>query len=126
SVLGRPIISKKYNEEMLREAICKLEGFTYITPSERESWWCHGYSSDRDFIYASTATLSRAQLAGLSEEVGSSRSLLVFCGAFTCDTSDFENLTVKKIPKTILSKHEWNEDDYSLRPTNKRKQSLRL
>ena len=121
SVLGRPVLSKKYDEEMLQEAICKLEGFSYVVPAERESWWHHGYSSDRDFIYVTISTLSRAQLAALSEEVGSSRSLLIFCGAFTCDTSDFENLTVKKIPKAILSKHEWDQDDYSLKPTNKRK-----
>ena len=121
SILGRPVLNKEYNEEMLQEALCKLEGFTYIAPSERESWWNHGYSSDRDFAYVTTSTLSRAQLAALSDEVGSTRSLLVFCGAFTCDTSDFENLTVKKIPKAILSKHEWDQDDYSLKPMNKRK-----
>ena len=82
SVLGRPVLSKKYDEEMLQEAICKLEGFAYVPPTERESWWHHGYSSDRDFIYVTISTLSRAQLAALSEEVGSSRSLLIFCGAF--------------------------------------------
>ncbi len=65
---------------MLAEALCKLEGFTYA-PSETV-YWQQGYSTERDFIYVTTQTLSQKQLAHLSEEVGPDRSLLVLCSAF--------------------------------------------
>lgn len=110
---GNWIISKKYNPAMLAEAICKLEGFTYA-PSESE-YWMHGHSTENDFIYVTTQTLSREHLARLSDEVGKKRSLLVVCCAFRCrNVADFPNLTVKKIPKAVLSKCEWGKDDYSL------------
>ena len=55
----------------------------------------------------------------MSDEVGATRSLLVFCCAFRCrNVGDFPNLTVKKIPKAVLNKCEWGHDDYSLEIKN--------
>ena len=114
---GNWIISKEFNPAMLAEAICKLEGF-YYAPSET-LYWQHGYATESDFIYVTTQTLSRDQLCKLSEEVGDKRSLLVMCSAFRARGLDaFPNLTVKKIPKTVLSRCEWGKDDYSLEIKN--------
>ena len=118
SLLGRDrfqnwVISKQYNATMLAEAICKFEGFTYA-PSDTE-YWMHGCSTERDFIYITTQTLTRDQLHKLSDEVGENRSLLVCCAAFRVkDVSQFPNLTIKKIPKMVLNRCEWGRDDYSL------------
>ncbi len=114
---GNWIISKQYNSAMLAEAICKLEGFAYA-PSETD-YWQHGHSTENDFIYVTTQTLTREQLQKLSDEVGESRSLLVMCGAFRVKSlEDFPNLTVKKIPKAVLTRCEWGHDDYSLEIKN--------
>ena len=114
---GNPIINKDFNPEMLAEAICKLEGFEYA-PSE-ESYWIHGKSTETDFIYVTTQTLTRNQIQWLSEQVGEKRSLLVVCGAFKVrKVEDFPNLTIKKIPNTVLHKCEWGHDDYSLEIEN--------
>ncbi|MGA2318228.1 MAG: site-specific DNA-methyltransferase [Thermodesulfobacteriota bacterium] len=111
------IINKKYNATMLAEAICKLEGFTYA-PSD-EVYWQHGHSTENDFIYVTTQTLTREQFQRLSDEVGEARSLLVMCGAFRVkNLDDFPNLTVKKIPKAVMSRCEWGKDDYSLEIKN--------
>ena len=40
------------------------------------------------------------------------------CGAFRCEANRFANLTLKKLPKTILAKCEWGRDDYSLNVEN--------
>lgn len=77
---GREVISKAYDAGMLTEALCKLEGFTYA-PSD-SIYWQHGSSTERDFIYVTTQTLSQEKLAHLSDEVGPDRSLLVLCSAF--------------------------------------------
>ncbi len=116
---GQWVISKEFNAGMLAEAVCKLEGFTYA-PSDTV-YWQHGHSTERDFIYVTTQQLTAEQLAQLSDEVGSDRTLLVLCAAFRSPGGGGEghaNLTVKKIPKHVLSRCEWGHDDYSLKVEN--------
>lgn len=113
---GNWVINKEYNAAMLAEALCKLEGFTYA-PSETE-YFIHGHSTETDFIYVTTQNLGHEQLAALSEDVGTNRTLLVLCSAFRADVNLFPNLTVKKIPNAVLSKCEWGHDDYSLQVEN--------
>lgn len=113
---GNWVVNKNYNPAMLAEALCKLEGFT-SAPSDSQ-WWNHGYSSEQDFIYVTTQNLSHQQLEELSDEVGGDRSLLVCCTAFRGKSDQFPNLTLKKIPKMVLSRCEWAHDDYSLNVAN--------
>jgi adenine-specific DNA-methyltransferase len=113
---GQWIINKDYNAEMLAAAICKLEGFTYA-PSDAH-YWQHGKSTENDFIYVTTQSLTPEQLQALSDEVGEGRSLLVCCSAFRGDANRYPNLTAKKIPKMVLSRCEWGHDDYSLNVEN--------
>lgn len=110
------IINKDYNSAMLAEALCKIEGFTY-SPSDT-FYWQHGYSTERDFIYVTTQNLSHEQLSKLADEVGQEHTLLVLCSAFRGKADIFPNLTIKKIPKQILSRCEWGHDDYSLKIEN--------
>lgn len=113
---GQWVISKEYNAPMLAAAVCKLEGFTYA-PSD-SIYWQHGHSTEHDFLYVTTASLSHEQLQQLSDEVGAGRSLLVVCSAFRGRAEGYSNLTVKKIPKAILARCEWGHDDYSLKIEN--------
>ncbi len=134
---GNWVINKAYNPTMLARAVCKLEGFTYA-PSDTV-YWQHGHSTERDFIYVTTQNLSHDQLQALSDEVGEGRSLLVMCAAFRLPAAPartgtsgsrgtaaqaggkadrYSNLTIKKIPKTVLSRCEWGHDDYSLKIEN--------
>ena len=118
---GNPVINPEYNPAQLSEALCKLEAFTYA-PSETR-WWQHGHSSERDFIYVTTQNLSADQLQALADEVGEEQSLLVCCAAYHGVTAAkaserWPNLTLKKIPKMVLSRCEWGHDDYSLNVAN--------
>ncbi len=118
---GNPIINPDYNAAMLAEAIAGLEGFTYA-PSDT-LWWQHGYSTENDYIYVTTQSLSADQLQALSDEVGKERNLLVCCAAYRGVTAEqaterFPNLTIKKIPKMVLQRCEWGHDDYSLNIAN--------
>jgi adenine-specific DNA-methyltransferase len=109
---GNWIINKKYNPEMLAQAMCKQMGFTYAPSSTH--YWKQGYSTEHDFIYITTARLTHAQLRALSDEVGDKQTLLVCCKAFNANKDSFENLTLVKIPQAVLNKCEWDKDDYSL------------
>jgi adenine-specific DNA-methyltransferase len=113
---GNLIISRQYNAAMLTEALCKVMGFTYA-PSN-ELYWQQGRSTESDFIYVTTQTLTREQLAKLSDEVGENQSLLICCAAFRGKVDAFPNLTIKKIPSAVLAKCEWGHDDYSLNVAN--------
>lgn len=113
---GQWVISKEYNAPMLAEAVCKHENFTYA-PSDTV-YWQQGRSTERDFIYTTTATLSHEQLQELSDEVGPERTLLVVCSAFRGRKEGYPNLTIKKIPAAVLTRCEWGHDDYSLKVEN--------
>lgn len=108
---GNWVINKEYNAEMLAEAMCKHMNFTYA-PSQTQ-YWNHGYSTETDYIYVTTGSLAYEQLKVISEEVGTERTLLICCKAFMTEGADFLNLTLVKIPRAILSKCEWDQDDYS-------------
>ena len=54
-----------------------------------------------------------------ADEVGEKKSLLDMCSAFRArDVQNFTSLTIKKIPKTVLTWCEWGKDDYSLEIKN--------
>jgi adenine-specific DNA-methyltransferase len=79
----------------------------------------HGRSSESDFIYVTTQSLTHEQLRAISQDAGEKRSLLICCKAFRSSNLDaFPNLTVRKIPQAVLRKCEWGKDDYSLNVAN--------
>lgn len=112
---GQPVINPEFNAEMLAQALCKLEGFTY-DPS-KEEYFIHGHSSEHDFIYVTTNFMRTENLQSISEQLGNNRSLLICCRGFE-STVKFGNLTIKKIPKAVLDKCEWGHEDYSLNVKN--------
>ena len=118
---GNWVISREYDAPMLAQALCRLQGFNYA-PSEIH-WWQHGHASERDFICVTTQSLSAAQLQALAEDVGPQRSLVLLCAAWHGVTAAqaaerWPQLTLKKIPKTVLHSCEWGHDDYSLNVAN--------
>ena len=115
---GNWVISTEYNAAMLAEALCKNMGFTYEPSQDENEYWRHGHSTETDFIFLTTASMTHSALKKLSEDVGPDRSLLVCCKAFNAQPDAFENLTIKKIPHAVLTKCEWGKDDYSLNVAN--------
>lgn len=113
---GNWVIAQSYDAAKLSQAVCKLMGFVY-RPSETH-YWMQGRSSETDFIYVTTQSLTHDQLAALSAAVGHERTLLVCCKAFRANTDAFANLTIKKLPQAVLRKCEWGHDDYSLNVAN--------
>jgi adenine-specific DNA-methyltransferase len=94
-------LRKQYNAAMLAEAVCKLMGFSYAPSQEPEDYWRHGHSTESDFIYVTTQSLTHDALKKLADEVGPDRTLLLCCKAFNAREAAFPNLTIKKIPHTV-------------------------
>lgn len=98
--------------------MCKHLGFHYAPSQDEGEWWRHGQSSETDFLYVTTQSLTYDALKLLSEAVGPDRTLLICARAFAGAIDQFPNLMAKKIPSAILSSCEWGRDDYSLNVSN--------
>lgn len=115
---GNWVIAQDYNPAMLAEAMCKHMGFTYAPSQDPADYWRHGHSTETDFIYVTTQALTHEACAKIAHDVGLDRSLLICCKAYDAAADAFENLTLVKIPTSILQKCEWGRDDYSLNIQN--------
>lgn len=110
---GNPVISDKYNAEMLVAAVAKLHGFTYAP--DAEIFWKQGRSQDNSFIYVTTQYLTIAQLDNLARDLPEYEKLLICAPAFDVGLGKrYDNINVRKIPQSVLSKCEFGVDSYSL------------
>lgn len=114
---GNPVFSEKYNPEMLVAAVAKLNGFAYAPDSE--VFWKHGRSQDNSFIYVTTQYLTAAQLDNISRDLPEYEKLLICAPAFDIGLGKrYENIDVRKIPQSVLSKCDYGVDNYNLNVIN--------
>ncbi len=110
---GNPVFSEKYNAQMLVAAVAKVNGY-YYAPSD-EVYWKQAYCQDNSFLYVTTQYLTAAALDNLATEVNPFESLMVCAPAFDVGLDKrYDNITVKKIPQSVLSKCEYGVDNYNL------------
>lgn len=110
---GNQVFSDQYNAEMLVAAVAKVNGYYYAPYAE--VFWKQGYSQDNSFIYVTTQYLTAVALDSLASEVGAFENLLICAPAFDVGLNKrYDNITVKKIPQSVLSKCEYGVDNYNL------------
>lgn len=114
---GQPIISDKYSPEMLVAAVAKLHGFTYAP--DDEVFWKQGKSQDNSFIYVTTQYLTVSQLDNLARDLSEYEKLLICAPAFDVGLGKrYDNINVRKIPQSVLSKCEFGVDSYNMNLIN--------
>lgn len=99
SVLPVYQINPLYTWEMVCEAICKIEGFTYAPAGEFQ-----GYSSENRFIHITEEFVNTKYVMSVMKTLGERQSLLIYCKKNQADMMLPENVEVKKIPKDLLEK----------------------
>jgi adenine-specific DNA-methyltransferase len=110
---GNPVFSDKYNSEMLVAAVAKINGFYYAPDGEK--FWKQGFSQDSSFIYVTTQYLTAAMLDSIASELSPMENLLICAPAFDIGLSKrYDNINVRKIPQSVLSKCEFGADNYNL------------
>lgn len=110
---GNPVFSDKYNSEMLVAAVAKINGFHYAPDSE--VFWKQGFSQDSSYIYVTTQYLTAAMLDGIAAELSAMENLLICAPAFDVGLGKrYDNINVRKIPQSVLSKCEFGADNYNL------------
>lgn len=92
-------INPSYTFEMLCEAICKIEGFRY-KPQDV----FHGCSSEKRFIHITTEFINAGYIQSLSAWLDEGQSLLIYGTKIQSDMVLPDNIEVKKIPKDLLDK----------------------
>lgn len=110
---GNPVFSDKYNSEMLVAGVAKINGFHYAPDSEM--FWKQGFSQDSSYIYVTTQYLTAAMLDGIAAELSPMENLLICAPAFDIGLGKrYDNINVRKIPQSVLSKCEFGADNYNL------------
>lgn len=99
------VINPRYDEAMLIRAICKVENFRY-----RHDGRLHGVGSESRFLHVTTRLMTQAYLDSLTEDIGADQSLLVYCTRRACGLRLPENIEIKKIPRDLLEKCDFQED----------------
>ena len=114
---GNWIISKEYDPQMLAAAMAKHENFRYSP--DKEIYWKQGYSTEKDFIFTTTAFVTIEFMDKIHEEMLPDESLLICCKAFQDVCKDrYPNITIKKIPNMLLGRCEFGKEDYSINIVN--------
>ena len=98
-------INPSYTWDMVCEAICKIEGFTYQPEGEFQ-----GHSSENRFIHITQEYVNSKYVMSIMKNLGEKQSLLIYCKKFQADIRLPENVEIKKIPKDLLDKCNFDED----------------
>ena len=110
---GNPVISEQFNSTMLIAAVAKLNG--YFFAPDADVFWKQGYSQDKSFIYVTTEYLDAKMLDSIASDLSNMESLLICTPAFDIGLDKrYDNIQVKKIPKSVLDKCEYGVDNYNL------------
>lgn len=111
---GNQVIdAERYSPEMLAAAVAKLNGYFYAP--DATIFWKQGHSQESSYIFTTTTYLSVRQLDEVAREVSPAETLLVCCPAFDNGLNTrYDNITIKKIPQSVLDKCEYGKDHYDL------------
>lgn len=92
-------LNPSYSWDMVCEAICKIEGFTYTPTGD-----FHGHSSENRFIHITDEFVNSKYIMNLTKTLGERQSVLFYCIKHQADMMLPVNVEIKKIPKDLLSK----------------------
>ena len=99
--------------DFLAAAVAKLNGYSFC-PHE-SIFWKQGQSMDKSFIFTTTEYVNSEYLDKLSKEMIVGENLLICCAAFDTGLDNrYDNIEIKKIPKSVLNKCEYGKDNYNL------------
>lgn len=111
---GMEIFNPQYDSEMLAAAVAKHNGFIFM-PDEN-IFWKQGKSQENSFIYTTTNYLTTKYLDEIAREMRENENLLICAPAFDVGLNErYENISVKKIPQSLLKKCEYDVENYDLK-----------
>ena len=99
-------VNPSYSFEMVCEAICKIESFTYA-PAD----FYHGYSTENRFIHITLEYVNGEYVADLASKLSEKQSLLIYCLKHQRDIALPDNIEIRRIPKDIQEKCNFESEE---------------
>ncbi len=112
-----PIISKKYNADMLASAVALHEGFAYCP--DKECFWKQSKSTENAYLFVTTMHVTSAVLDTIANQMQPEEFLIIACKTFESECDGlYRNIAIKKIPEMLLGRCEFGKDNYDLNIVN--------
>lgn len=99
-------VNPTYTFEMVCEAVCKIEAFTYA-PAD----FYHGYSTENRFIHVTFEYVNGEYVAELSAKLNEKQSLIIYCLKHQKGISLPDNIEIRRIPKDIQEKCKFESEE---------------
>lgn len=114
---GQEIINPEYNAEMLASAVALHEGYTYA-PDEN-CYFKQAYNGNNAYLYVTTRHINKSAVNSILTQLQDDEYLIIVCKSFDSNAAeDAKNITLKKIPQSLLDNCEFGKDDYRLNIVN--------
>lgn len=114
---GEYVINKDYNADMLAAAVALHEGFEYNPDSE--VFWKQSKANESSYLFVTTRYLNESYLDSIISTMEENEHLIIACKSFDGEIENkYPNITIKKIPQMLLSKCEFDRDNYNLNIIN--------
>lgn len=99
-------VNPTYTFEMVCEAVCKIEAFTYA-PAD----FYHGYSTENRFIHVTFEYVNGEYIAELSAKLNEKQSLIIYCLKHQKGIPLPDNIEIRRIPKDIQEKCKFESEE---------------
>lgn len=111
------VINKEYDADMLASTVALHEGFTY-EPDEH-IFWKQSKGNESSYLFVTTRHLNAAYLDSIKSTMEDGEYLIIACKSFENGLDKlYQNITIKKIPQMLLSRCEFDKENYNLNIVN--------
>lgn len=111
------IINPEYDADMLASAVALHEGFIYKPDSE--IFWKQSKGNENSYLFVTTRHLNEAYIDSIKSTMEDDEYLIIACKSFANGAEKlYKNITIKKIPQMLLSRCEFDKDNYNLNIVN--------
>ena len=110
---GQAVINKEYNSDMLAAAVAIHEGFKY--EPDNDCYWKQSKNDNNTYLYVTTNHINENIVNGIKTEMKDDEFLVIVCKSYDEALKHYsKNITIKKIPQSLLKNCEFGVDNYSL------------
>lgn len=112
-----PVINEEYNADMLAAAVALHEGYTY--QPDGDLFWKQAYGTENSYLFVTTRHLTDSYIDSIMDTMKENEFLIIACKSYDDKLEHIsKNIVIKKIPQMLLSKCEFDKEDYNLNIIN--------
>lgn len=110
---GQTIINPEYSPDMLAAAVALHEGYTYSPIPD--CYWKQSTNGNGGYLFVTTKHVGADLISSLNNDLAEGEFLMVVCKSFDENAKYIsKNITIKKIPQSLLANCEFGHNNYDL------------